>query len=88
MNEIEAKDVLKQASSYIDWHNFGVVMFNLGELGLNWNRHTNDRWLPSYQKAKTDNDWLKENWEKVVEAIEYLHDNRPKRPITRLDTPG
>lgn len=94
MNEQEARLVLKQAARNVDWHNFGVVVFNLGQLEVLWGKHTNDRWLPSYQKALVDNRWLKENFESLVEAIDVLYNvrpdkTRPNRRTNPLDTtPG
>jgi hypothetical protein len=85
MTEEEARTILKEASTKVEWYNLGIIIFNLGQLGMNWGRHTNDRWLPAYEKARRDNIWLKNNFERIIEAIDYLYINRVKKTSLTAD---
>lgn len=68
----QARATLVQATRNVDWQNFSTVLYMLGVLEQSWGKHPGDRWIPSYDIAWREHYYLKQNFERILEALSVL----------------
>ena len=72
----QARAILIEAQRQVDWYNFGAVVAALGDQGFPWGKYHNGRWTPNYTQMAKELKWLTNNFDKILEALDYLKDNR------------
>lgn len=72
----EAKQILKDAILHIDLVNLGRTIYALGQDELTWKTFDNSKWRPNKELALKESEWLKDNSEKIYEALKVIKENR------------
>jgi len=76
MEKTKANEVLIEAIKHVDWINFALVISSMGEYNFAWGKYDGSKWIPEYEKAWTDLDWLYKNMNDLYDAIKTMRDLR------------
>lgn len=74
MEKQKASEILKEAVKNVDWINLGLVVSSLGEYNFPWGRYDGTKWVPEYEKAWLDCQWLFKNTDNIFSALSTLRE--------------
>ena len=72
MTKDEARSLLKEAIKHVDFINLGRTISALGEYEYDWTKFDNNKWRPNKNLALKEAVWLKDNADKILEALTVL----------------
>jgi len=72
----EARAILKEALTHVDFVNLGRTISALGQYELTWSTFDNSKWRPNKHLALREAKWLKDNSENIYEALQTLRNEK------------